>query len=96
VRSPARSVWPRFLASVSLATDLGTGEPLGHALRTSTIATAHAEAMGCGPNDVRTVHQLALLRFRGRTSDSAAKVGGRDDRAVNAAMVPVVMVQAER
>ena len=82
-----------LLASVSLATDLGTGQPLGHALRTCTIAAALAEAMGCGPDDVRTVHQYALLRFLGCTSDSAetAAVVGGDDRAINAAMAPVVM-----
>jgi HD-GYP domain-containing protein (c-di-GMP phosphodiesterase class II)/DNA-binding CsgD family transcriptional regulator len=82
-----------LLASVSLATDLGTGQPLGHALRTCTIAVALAEAMGCGPDDVRTVHQFALLRFLGCTSDAAetaAQVGG-DDLAINAAMAPVVM-----
>jgi HD-GYP domain-containing protein (c-di-GMP phosphodiesterase class II)/DNA-binding CsgD family transcriptional regulator len=82
-----------LLASVSLATDLGTGQPLGHALRTCTIAAALAEAMGCGPDEVRTVHQFALLRFLGCTSDAAetaAMVGG-DDRAINAAMAPVLM-----
>ena len=82
-----------LLASVSLATDLGTGQPLGHALRTCTIATALAEAMGCGADDVRTVHQFALLRFLGCTSDAAetaALVGGHD-RAFNAAMAPVLM-----
>ena len=82
-----------LLASVSLATDLGTGQPLGHALRTCTIATALAEAMACGPDDVRTVHQFALLRFLGCTSDAAetaAMVGG-DERAYNAAMAQVVM-----
>jgi HD-GYP domain-containing protein (c-di-GMP phosphodiesterase class II) len=82
-----------LLASVSLATDLGTGQPLGHALRTCTIATALAEAMGCGSDEIRTVHQFALLRFLGCTSDSAetaAMVGG-DDLAFNAAMAPVVM-----
>jgi HD-GYP domain-containing protein (c-di-GMP phosphodiesterase class II) len=82
-----------LLASVSLATDLGTGQPLGHALRTCTIAAALAEAMGCGPDEVRTVHQFALLRFLGCTSDAAetaAEVGG-DDVAINAAMAPVVM-----
>ena len=82
-----------LLASVSLATDLGTGQPLGHALRACTIASAIAEAMGCGPEDVRTVHEFALLRFLGCTSDAAetaAMVGG-DDRAYNAAMAPVVM-----
>ncbi|MGH3072906.1 MAG: HD domain-containing phosphohydrolase [Gaiellaceae bacterium] len=82
-----------LLASVSLATDLGTGQPPGHALRTCTIAAALAEEMGCGPDDVRTVHQFALLRFLGCTSDAAetaAMVGG-DDRALNAAMAPVLM-----
>jgi HD-GYP domain-containing protein (c-di-GMP phosphodiesterase class II)/DNA-binding CsgD family transcriptional regulator len=82
-----------LLASVSLATDLGTGQPLGHALRTCTIAASLAEEMGCAPDDVRTVHQFALLRFLGCTSDAAetaAAVGG-DDRALNAAMAPVLM-----
>jgi HD-GYP domain-containing protein (c-di-GMP phosphodiesterase class II)/DNA-binding CsgD family transcriptional regulator len=78
---------------VSLATDLGTGQPLGHALRTCTVAVALAEEMGCSPDDVRTVHQFALLRFLGCTSDSAetAALAGGDDRAFLAAMAPVFM-----
>jgi HD-GYP domain-containing protein (c-di-GMP phosphodiesterase class II) len=82
-----------LLASVSLATDLGTGQPLGHALRTCTIATALAGELGCDAEEARTVHQFALLRFLGCTSDAAetaAQVGG-DDRAYNAAMAPVFM-----
>jgi HD-GYP domain-containing protein (c-di-GMP phosphodiesterase class II)/DNA-binding CsgD family transcriptional regulator len=82
-----------LLASVSLATDLATGQPLGHALRTCAIATALAEAMGCGPDELRTVHQFALLRFLGCTSDAAetaASVGG-DDQAFLAAMAPVFL-----
>jgi HD-GYP domain-containing protein (c-di-GMP phosphodiesterase class II)/DNA-binding CsgD family transcriptional regulator len=82
-----------LLASVSLGTDLGTGQPLGHALRTCALAVALAQEMGCGPDDLRTVHQFALLRFLGCTSDAAetaALVGG-DERAYNAAMAPVVM-----
>ena len=53
---------------------------------------------GCGSDDVRTVHQFALLRFLGCTSDAAetaAMVGG-DERAYNAAMAPVVMGSAGR
>ncbi len=82
-----------LLASVSLATDLGTGQPPGHALRTCTIAAALAEAMGCGPDDVRTVHQFALLRFLGCTSDAAETAGmvGGNDLSINAAMAPVIM-----
>jgi HD-GYP domain-containing protein (c-di-GMP phosphodiesterase class II) len=93
-REPSRPLrLAELLASVSLATDLGTGQPLGHALRTCVIATALAEAMGCGPGDVRTAHQFALLRFLGCTSDAAetaAMVGG-DDVSYNAAMAPVLM-----
>ena len=93
-RTPSRPLrLAELLASVSLATDLGTGQPPGHALRTCTITAALAEAMGCGRDDVRTVHQFALLRFLGCTSDAAetaAMVGG-DDRALNAAMAPVFM-----
>ena len=82
-----------LLASVSLATDLGIGQPLGHALRTCVLAVSLAEELGCGPEEVRTVHQFALLRFLGCTADSAesaALVGG-DDRAFFGAMAPVVM-----
>jgi HD-GYP domain-containing protein (c-di-GMP phosphodiesterase class II)/DNA-binding CsgD family transcriptional regulator len=82
-----------LLASVSLGTDLVTGQPLGHALRTCTIAVGLAKAMGCDPDDVRTVHQFALLRFLGCTADAAetaAMVGG-DDLGYNAAMAPAFM-----
>jgi HD-GYP domain-containing protein (c-di-GMP phosphodiesterase class II)/DNA-binding CsgD family transcriptional regulator len=93
-REPSRPLrLAELLASVSLATDLGTGQPLGHALRTCRISTALAEALGCAPEEIRTVHQYALLRFLGCTSDAsetAALVGG-DERAFNAAMAPVVM-----
>jgi len=92
--APSRTLrLAELLASVSLATDLGTGQPLGHALRTCTIATVLAEAMGCGRDEVRTVHQFALLRFLGCTSDAAetAAVVGGDERAYNAAMGPVLM-----
>ncbi|MGH3135647.1 MAG: HD domain-containing phosphohydrolase [Gaiellaceae bacterium] len=93
-RVPSRPLrLAELLGSVSLATDLGTGQPPGHALRTCTIAAALAEEMGCGADEVRTIHQFALLRFLGCTSDAAetaALVGG-DDRALNAAMAPVLM-----
>lgn len=85
-----------LLASVSLATDLATGQPPGHALRTCVIAVRLAEAMGCRPGDVRTVHQFALLRFLGCTGDAAetaASVGG-DDIAYNAALAPALMGSA--
>ena len=80
-----------LLASVALATDLGTGQPLGHALRTCALAVALAEELGCGADEVRTVHQFALLRFLGCTSDAAetAELAGGDDLAFTAALAPV-------
>jgi HD-GYP domain-containing protein (c-di-GMP phosphodiesterase class II)/DNA-binding CsgD family transcriptional regulator len=101
--SPATCEPPRplrlaeLIGSVSLATDLGTGQPPGHALRTSVIATAIAEAIGCSPDEIRTVQQFALLRFLGCTSDAAetaAMVGG-DELAYNAAMAHVLMGTAQ-
>ena len=90
---PAPLRLAELLASVSLATDLGTGQPLGHALRTCTLAVALAEAMGCGADEVRTVHQFALLRFLGCTADAARppRLTGGDDLAFNAAMAPALM-----
>jgi HD-GYP domain-containing protein (c-di-GMP phosphodiesterase class II) len=85
-----------LLASVSLATDLGTGQPAGHALRTCTLAAALAEELACSGEEVQVVQQFALLRFLGCTADAAetaALVGG-DDLAFNGAMAPVVMGSA--
>ncbi|HXV33841.1 MAG TPA: HD domain-containing phosphohydrolase [Gaiellaceae bacterium] len=85
-----------LLASVSLATDLGTGQPEGHALRTCTIAAALAGELGCSGEEVRVVQQFALLRFLGCTADAAetATLVGGDDVAFNGAMAPVVMGSA--
>ena len=82
-----------LLASVSLATDLATGQASGHALRTCVLAVALAQETGCRSDDVRTVHQFALLRFLGCTSDAdeTAALAGGDDLAFMAAMAPVVM-----
>lgn len=82
-----------LLASISLATDLGTGQPTGHCLQTCTIATVLAREMGCDDDEVRTVQQATLLRFLGCTSDSAetAAMNGGDEFAFNSSMAPVVM-----
>ncbi|HUG86263.1 MAG TPA: HD domain-containing phosphohydrolase [Euzebya sp.] len=82
-----------LLGSISLATDLGTGQPLGHALRTCALATALATAMGCSTGDVRTVHHASLRRFLGCTSDAAetAALAGGDDLSFNAGMAPALM-----
>lgn len=79
-----------LLASLSLATDLGTGQPLGHGLRTSLLAVELARTMGLAPEGVRSVQQVSLLRFVGCTADASetAQLVGGDDISFNAAMAP--------
>ena len=78
--------------ALSLATDLGTGQPMAHGLRTCWLALGAAEALGLDAETRSCVYYVALLRFVGCTSDAsetAAIVGG-DDIAFNAAMAPVL------
>lgn len=81
-----------LLASLSLATDLGTGQPLGHGLSTSLLSVSLAREMGCEPEQVRSVQQVALLRFLGCVADASetAQMAGGDDLSLIAAMGPVV------
>jgi HD-GYP domain-containing protein (c-di-GMP phosphodiesterase class II) len=85
-----------LLASLSLATDLATGQPPGHALRTCVLSVTLARRMGSSDDDLRTVHRFALLRFLGCTADAAetASLAGGNDLAFNAAMAPTVMGSA--
>src|ERR1041385_2565615 len=81
-----------FLAALSLATDLGMGQPLEQALRTCLIAVALGQRLGLGPDDLSDVYYVALLRFLGCTADAhefAQMVGG-DDIAIRAAAAPVL------
>lgn len=82
-----------LLMAISLATDLGTGQPMGHALRTCYLSVALAGEMGCTPDEIRTTHHVALLRYLGCTAgaDETAAMTGGDEVAFNAAMAPVLM-----
>jgi len=81
-----------LLASLSLATDLGTGQPLGHGLRSSLIAVDIARHMGLDAETVRSVQQVSLLRFLGCTADAyeTAQATGGDEISFNASMAPVL------
>jgi HD-GYP domain-containing protein (c-di-GMP phosphodiesterase class II) len=79
-----------LLASLSLATDLGTGQPLGHGLSTSLLAVEIAHDLGLAPDQVRHVQQTTLIRFLGCNADAAetsALVGG-DELSFMAAFAP--------
>jgi HD-GYP domain-containing protein (c-di-GMP phosphodiesterase class II) len=80
-------------AALSLATDLGMGQPLEQALRTCLLAVTVGRDLGVPDSELRDVYYLALLRFIGCTADAheeAARVCG-DEIAFRAAVAPVMM-----
>ena len=79
--------------ALSLATDLGTGQPMEHGLRTCWLSLATAEAMGLDPATRSCVYHVALLRFLGCTSDASetATLAGGDDIEFNAVMAPMLL-----
>jgi len=54
-----------------LATDLGTGQPHFHGVRTSVLAVAIGRGLGLNDAAVADVQQVALLRFLGCTADTS-------------------------
>ncbi|CAN5789882.1 hypothetical protein BH23ACT2_BH23ACT2_06490 [soil metagenome] len=88
---PVRSAELR--GAVSLFTDLGTGQPTEHALRTCIVAMRLADGLGVG-DDVRLdVFYGSLIRFLGCTADAheVAATAGGDDLGFLAGMAPTTM-----
>src|SRR5689334_592639 len=81
-----------MIAALSLATDLGMGQPMEQALRTSVLAVRLGERLGLGRDQLAEVYYVALLRFIGCTADAheAAAVVGGDDLAFRAAVAPAL------
>jgi HD-GYP domain-containing protein (c-di-GMP phosphodiesterase class II) len=71
-----------LFAALSLALDLGTGEPLEHALRTCLIGLELAERLSLSGDERHDVYHLSLLHSIGCTADSpeAAAALGDDIR----------------
>lgn len=81
------------VAALSLATDLGMGQPLEQALRTCLLAVAAGRELGLDGAARSDLYYFSLLRFVGCTSDAheqAALVGG-DEIAYYAGVAPAVM-----
>lgn len=80
-----------LLAALSLATDLGVGQPLEQALRTCLIALSLGERSGLSGEELSEVYYVALLRFLGCTADAheMAQLAGGDEIALRAAIAPV-------
>ena len=75
-----------LFATLSLATDLGTGQPAEHGLRTCLLAVELAERAGLSEQEREDAYYLGLLHSIGCTADApvTARVFG-DDRAHKAA-----------
>ena len=82
--------------ALSLATDLGLGQPMEHGLRTCLLALAASEELGLDANTNSSVYYVALLRFTGCTSDAAetAALSGGDDIGFNRMMAPMFNARA--
>lgn len=71
----------QLIAALSIATDIGTGQSIDHALRTCLLGQELARRSGVAMDRRAEVCYLALLRFVGCTADSfetAQQVGGDD------------------
>lgn len=94
--NPARSGrLAELTIALSLASDLGTGQPMEDGLRTCWLSLAASEELGLDAATRSCVYYVALLRFVGCTSDASetAVLAGGDDVALNAAMAPMLMAQ---
>src|SRR6476646_841455 len=60
------------MAALSLATDLGMGQPLEFALTSCVLATRMGESLGMPTSDLHDVYYYGLLRFIGCNSDTYA------------------------
>jgi HD-GYP domain-containing protein (c-di-GMP phosphodiesterase class II) len=58
-----------LVGALSLATDLGTGQPLEHALRTAVLAVRLGELAGASHEELADTYYVALLHASGCTSN---------------------------
>jgi HD-GYP domain-containing protein (c-di-GMP phosphodiesterase class II) len=81
-----------LMAALSLATDLGMGQPLEQALRTCLIAIELADRIGLTKDEISEVFYVALLRFLGCTADSheVAEIFGGDDLTERRESAPLI------
>jgi hypothetical protein len=81
--------------ALSLSTDLGTGQPMEHGLRTCWLSVAVSTALGLEASTQSCVYYAALLRFVGCTSNASetAVLAGGNDVALNAAVAPMLTAQ---
>ena len=81
-----------LLAALSLATDLGMGQPSGHAVQTCALSVQLARDLQLSDDQVSDVFYVALSRYLGCTADASevARLAG-DDIDLARAVGPYVM-----
>ena len=85
------------LAALAAATDLGMGQPIGHATRCCLIAAGLADALRIGGPARSDVFYVALLRYVGCTADAAEVARSMGDEiALAVAVAPHVMGDPEQ
>ena len=98
VEQPIRAA--EIVGALSLATDLGTGQPLEHALRTTVFAVRLGELAAASAQELADTYYAALLHSSGCTSDGheAAQLYGDDivPRAAFALVDPGYMEEVVR
>src|SRR6266480_7981421 len=67
------------VGALSLATDLGTGQPLEHALRTAVLAVRLGELAGASDQELADTYYVALLHSSGCTSNGHEAIQVYDD-----------------
>jgi HD-GYP domain-containing protein (c-di-GMP phosphodiesterase class II) len=67
------------VGALSLATDLGTGQPLEHALRTAVLAVRLGELAGASAQELADTYYVALLHASGCTSNGHEAIQLYDD-----------------
>ncbi len=67
------------VGALSLATDLGTGQPLEHALRTAVIAVRLGELAGASTQELADTYYVSLLHASGCTSNGHESLEVYDD-----------------
>src|ERR1043166_7932021 len=67
------------IGALSLATDLGTGQPLEHALRTAVLAVRLGGLAGAEEKELADTYYVALLHSAGCTSNGHEAIQVYDD-----------------
>jgi HD-GYP domain-containing protein (c-di-GMP phosphodiesterase class II) len=79
-RSSAQSIRAaEVVGALSLATDLGTGQPLEHALRTAVLAVRLGQLAGASGAELADTYYVSLLHASGCTSNGHEAIQVYDD-----------------